>query len=209
MVEWSVKGKVFGNCNCSYGCPCQFGDIPTHGYCQAALCWQIDEGHFGPLRLDGTLVAGIYKWPGPIHNGDGSMQLIIDERADAEQRGALEKIATGQETMERTTMWWIYGTMSPNKRPTLYKPFEFSVDIDARRGRVSVPGVLEMEGEPIRNVVSGAETRARIDLPNGFEFRFAEIGSASTKAMGQMRLFLKNSWGLFAKFHLGHTGRLD
>lgn len=209
MIEWSVKGKVFGNCSCSYGCPCQFGDLPTHGHCHAALAWQIDEGHFGPVPLDGMRVAAIYKWPGPVHNGDGSMQLIIDERADAKQRDALEKIATGQETVERSTMWWIYGTMSPNKLPTLYKPFEFSVDIDARRGKVSIPGVLEIDGEPIRNIVTGAETRSRIDLPDGFEFRFAEIGSASTKAFGKLRLFLKNTWGLFAKIHLGHTGRLD
>ena len=72
------------------------------------------------MRLDGS-VWRESTMPGPIHNGDGSMQLIIDERADAKQREALEKIATGQETVERSTMWWIYGTMSPNKRPTLYK----------------------------------------------------------------------------------------
>lgn len=61
MIEWSIKGSVFGNCNCSYGCPCQFSDLPTHGHCQAALAWQIDEGHFGPVSLDGTVVAAIYK----------------------------------------------------------------------------------------------------------------------------------------------------
>ena len=209
MIEWTIKGKAFVNCNCSYGCPCQFSDAPTHGFCQAACGWQIDKGHFGSVQLDGLSVVGIYKWPGPIHDGDGTMQLIIDERADAKQREALEKILTGQETVERTTMWWIYSAMSPNKRPTLYKPIEISVDIDGRRGHLSIPGVIEMEGEPIRNIVTGTETRARIDLPNGFEFRFGEIGSASTKAMGAMRLYLKNTWGLFANIHLGHTGRLD
>ena len=31
MVEWFVKGRELGNCNCSYGCPCQFNALPTHG----------------------------------------------------------------------------------------------------------------------------------------------------------------------------------
>jgi hypothetical protein len=22
MTEWEIKGREFGNCNCSYGCPC-------------------------------------------------------------------------------------------------------------------------------------------------------------------------------------------
>ena len=44
--------------------------------------------------------AGIWHWPGAVHEGNGSMQLIIDERADATQRDALIKILSGQETEE-------------------------------------------------------------------------------------------------------------
>ena len=61
-----------------------------------------------------------------------------------------------------------------------------------------------MGGEPSEACYRD-ETRARIDLPKVSSFRFAEIGSASTRAMGPLMLFLKNSWGLFAKIHLGHT----
>jgi hypothetical protein len=28
-VDWYVEGIEFGNCNCVYGCPCQFEDVPT------------------------------------------------------------------------------------------------------------------------------------------------------------------------------------
>jgi hypothetical protein len=34
-TKWSIKGREFVNCNCSYGCPCQFNGLPTHGHCQA------------------------------------------------------------------------------------------------------------------------------------------------------------------------------
>ena len=106
------------------------------------------------------------------------MQVIIDERADAAQRDALLKIMTGQETDDMATMWWVYSAMSPNKLEPLFMPIEFEVDVEARRGRFRVPGIVETAGEPIRNPVTGAEHRARIDLPHGFEYRIAEMGSA-------------------------------
>ena len=32
MVPWEIKAKEFGNCNCTYGCPCQFDALPTGLY---------------------------------------------------------------------------------------------------------------------------------------------------------------------------------
>ena len=103
------------------------------------------------------------------------MQFIIDERASPEQRDALYKIMTGEDTEEMATMWWVFSAMSPNKLETLYKPIEFEMDMETRRGRIRVPGVFETNASPITNPVTGAEHRARIKLPHGFEFRVAEI----------------------------------
>jgi hypothetical protein len=208
-VQWVVKGLEFANCNCSYGCPCQFNALPTYGYCEAVGAWQVEEGHFAEVRLDGLRVVGLYKYPGPVHEGNGTMQIIIDERADAEQRDALTKILTGQETEEMATMWWVYSAMAPNKLEGLFKPISFDVDVEARRARVDIPGILEMSGEPIRNPVTGAEHRVRIDIPDGFEFRIAEIGSGNTSATAAITLDLKNSYGQFAHIHLSNTGVVD
>ena len=208
-TEWVIKGSEFANCNCSYGCPCQFNAPPTHGNCRAAGAWEIDVGHFGGVRLDGLRGAALYAFPGAVHEGNGTMQVIIDERADAQQRDALLKIMSGEETEEMATMWWVYSAMAPNKLEPLFKPISFGVDIEARRGRVEIPGVLEMSGEPIRNPVTGAEHRVRIDMPDGFEFRIAEIGSATTKATAGIKLDLKDSYGQFAQIHLSNRGRLD
>jgi len=208
-TEWVIKGSEFANCNCSYGCPCQFNASPTHGNCQAAGAWEIEVGHFADVRLDGLRGAALYSFPGPVHEGNGTIQLIIDERADARQRDALLKIMSGEETEEMATMWWVYSAMAPNKLEPLFKPITFAVDIEARRGRVEIPGVLEMSGEPIRNPVTGAEHRVRIDMPEGFEFRLAEIGSASTTATGGINLDLKNSYGQFAHIHLSNKGVVD
>src|SRR5271165_7430606 len=95
MVNWMIKARDFTNCNCAYGCPCQFNARPTHGNCKAILCYAIDEGYHGSTRLDGLKVAGVAAWPGAIHEGNGEVQLIVDQQATPAQREALLRIFSG------------------------------------------------------------------------------------------------------------------
>jgi hypothetical protein len=209
QVEWRVRVDEFGNCNCAYGCPCQFNALPTYGSCEAAVGYKFHEGHFGDVRLEGLSAACFLHFPKAIHEGNGTMQLVIDERADAGQRDALVKILSGEETEEMATIWWVLGKMATNKLPPLYLPIEFEVDVEARRARLNIPGVVDATGEPIRNPVTGAEHRARIELPHGFEYRIAEMGSGTTKATGAIKLDLKDSYGQFAHIHLSNKGVVD
>src|SRR3954467_9027897 len=94
------------------------------------------------------------------------------------------------------------------KRPEpVFAAIDFEVDVDGRRGRMSVPGYIEMTGEPIRNKVSGQEARAQIVLPAGFEYETADIGSASSHTTGgPMQLEIDNKYGQFAHLHLSSNG---
>ena len=67
MIEWEIHGMEVGNCNCAYGCPCQFNALPTHGHCRAIAFARIDEGYFGGAKLDGLRdgACGNLAWPGP------------------------------------------------------------------------------------------------------------------------------------------------
>jgi hypothetical protein len=207
MPTWEIHGRELANCNCSYGCPCQFNARPTDGSCEAAVVYEIERGHYGAVKLDGLRAAATYKWPGAVHEGNGEMQLIIDERATPEQREALQKIMTGEDTDDMATMWWVFSAMSPNKHKTIFAPISTSIDIEARRGRGNVDGVLEIEAEPIRNPVTGAEHRVRIDLPHGFEYSLAEIASGTTRTQGAIDLRKnKSSYAQFAELHLSNTG---
>ncbi len=205
-VDWYIEGKAFGNCNCNYGCPCQFEDLPTQGNCKGFEVLHIDKGHFGDVKLDGLRVALLYAWPGPIFEGNGAMQAIVDERADAKQREALIKVLHGEETEEAKTHWWVFRAMSSTVHPTLFNPIDYEVDIEARTARVSIPGVIESTGRPIKSPVSGDEHRVRIDIPGGIEFELAEIGSASTKANGAIKLDLDDSYGQFNILRHSATG---
>jgi hypothetical protein len=188
MTTWEVHGKELANCNCATGCPCQFMALPTHGHCEAVAAFEFDSGHFGDVDLAGTKSAMVVQWPGPIHEGNGTMQIIIDESASPEQRDALYQIMIGEETEEMATMWWVFSAMSPTKLDTLYKPIEFEMDMEGRTGRIRIPGVFETEARPITNPVSGAEHRARINLPHGFEFHVAEMAKGTTRTSGAIDL---------------------
>ena len=41
--------------------------LPKHGDCRAAYSLQIEEGHFGAVRLDGLRAVGLLSFPGAVH----------------------------------------------------------------------------------------------------------------------------------------------
>jgi hypothetical protein len=206
LVDWYVEGVEFGSCNCDYGCPCQFESRPTQGHCRGFEVVRIDKGRFGDVSLDGLCAALLYAWPGPVFEGNGEMQAIIDQRADAAQRQALTTILHGGETRDAATHWWVYHAMSSTVREPIFKPIEFEVDLEKRQARVSIPGVLESSGRPIRSPATGDEHRVRIDIPGGIEFEIAEIGSATTKASGAIQLELDDTYGQFNILRHSGTG---
>lgn len=206
MTEWEFKGRELVNCNCAYGCPCQFSARPTYGHCEAVAGIQIDEGHYGSVELDGLRMAVILQWPGAIHEGGGRCQPIVDERADPSQREALLKIMSGEDTNPFATMFAVYASTFEEVYEPLFEAIDFEVDVDGRRGRLRVEGVIDMQGQPIRSPVTGEEQRARIDLPNGFEYTLAEMGSASAVTKGPIALNLEESYAQFAHLHLNNHG---
>lgn len=206
MIDWLVEGVEFSNCNCAYGCPCQFEALPTEGYCKGYEVLQIEKGHFGEVDLAGLKIALFYAWPGPIFEGKGELQIVIDERADDDQRAALDKVLRGEETQEAATHWWVFRAMSDKVHPTLFKPIDIEVDIESRRASVNIPGVLEGSGRPIRPPHSDADHRVRIDIPNGIEFEVAEMGSGTSRTGPDLAIALElaDTYGQFNR--LRHSG---
>lgn len=207
MAYWEFKGRELVNCTCDYGCACQFNGLPDKGHCHAVAGIQIDEGHHGDTRLDGLRIAAVYKWPGPVHEGNGEALPFVDQRADDKQREALLKIMTGQDTDPFATMLAVYASTVVKLHDPVFTDIDFEVDVEGRRGRLSVPGYVEMHGEPIRNKVTGEESRAQIVLPAGFEYEVADIGSASSRTTGgPMQVDFQDTYGQFANIHLSSHG---
>jgi hypothetical protein len=207
MTYWEFVGRELVNCTCEYGCNCQFNALPDKGHCHAVAAIQIDRGRHGDTSLDGFAIVGIFKWPGPIHEGHGEALPIVDERADDQQREALLKIMSGQDTDPFATVFAVFASTITTFHPPVFAPVEFEVDVDGRTGRLDVPGYVKMSGEPIRNPVTGAIARPQIVLPDGFEYEVANIGSASSETIGgPMQLAIESKYAQFANLHLSTHG---
>jgi len=205
-VEWSMQGTEFANCNCDWGCPCQFNRPPTHGDCRALTFMQIDRGTFGDVKLDGLRWGILAAWPGPIHKGGGTFQAIVDVRADDRQRAALEAVALGRETDPGTLIWQVFSTTVTTVLPTAVRPIDLAIDLDSRTASLNVPGVVEGKSSPILNPVTSKPSRARVTLPAGFEFTDAEFCSGTATALGPIELQFRDTHAHLARIHWSTHG---
>lgn len=205
--QWMIRGKEYGNCNCAYGCPCQFGSPSTHGSCEAVIGGIIEEGNFNDTKLDGLKWALLVKWPGEIADGNGKQQAFIDESADADQREALRKILHGEATEPGATHFFVYNSTMSEVLETQYVPIELSIDIEARQGKLVIKGIVESVGTPIISPFTGEPSVARINLPDGFEYTVAEMGSGKTKSTAPgLELDLDGTYGQFNILHMNQSG---
>ena len=206
FVEWNVQGLEVINCNCNYGCPCQFNSLPSHGHCRAHMWMHVERGHFGDVKLDDTRFGVIAAWPGAVHQGNGTHQVIVDDRLTPEQKSALETIAKGKETEPGKVVWFIYAAMSKTFLPTLTARINLAADMEAREATVSVPGILDGSVSPIKNPVTGLPHRARVTLPMGVEFTDAEYASGKAKSQGAIEIDFNGTHAHFARFHWSTHG---
>jgi len=149
---------------------------------------------------------GVFSWPEAIHHGNGRAQPFVDESATDAQREAILKIMSGHDTDPMATVFAVFAATLVEVYDPIFAPIEFDVDVEARRARFVVPGVAEAHGEPIKNPLTGADHRARIDIPYGFEYEIAEVGSGTSTTQGKIELNLKDSYGQFAHLHLTNHG---
>jgi hypothetical protein len=206
MTPWEILGREFVNCTCEYGCNCQFNALPDKGHCHAVAGIQINKGHYGSTTLDGLRLAAIFKWPGAIHEGNGEAIAFVDENANAEQRESLLKIMTGQDTDPFATMFAVYASTVTKMHDPVFTRIDFDVDVDGRKARIFVKDYIDAVGEPIRNKATGAESRAQIVLPEGFEYSVAEVGSGTSRTQGPVQVSTKSTYGQFARLHLNNHG---
>ena len=116
------------------------------------------------------------------------------------------RILRGQDTEPFATVFNVFASTCEKEHDLVIADIAFELDIDGRKARAKIDGVLEMRGEPILNPVSGAEHRVRIVQPNGFEFAEAEIGRGWSKSVGPVAYELDDTYGQFAHIHLCQSG---
>jgi hypothetical protein len=158
---------------------------------------RIREGHYGKTKLDGVTFSAVYWFPGAIHEGNGIMRLAIDERASADQRDAIVRITSGK---EGGTIFEIFASVVTQALEPIITPIQWQADREKREATLNVPGLGEFRAEPIKNPVTGEEHRARIQLPDGFEYKEAEMGNAvhMHATLGDKKIENRNTYAQFA-----------
>ena len=176
VPPWYLKGELLGACNCDWGCPCNFEAAPTYGYCDGFYVVVAHEGTFGEVDLTGVRFMTGGHAPGPVHEGDGTSFLVMDETTTEEQRRAIERLWRGggvgspfDEFASVTTVWF---------EPMIAK---FEVNLDGIRSGARVRGaaILELALDHVTNPVTGKDEITYLDHPTGFSSKYSELGMSA------------------------------
>jgi hypothetical protein len=97
-VSWKITGQLEEACSCAAACPCWFDSKPTRATCGGNQVLFIQKGNYGNVKLDGLAVANYAQSPEnqTMMESFGKWNFstnYIDEKANPEQRKALEAIA--------------------------------------------------------------------------------------------------------------------
>ena len=203
MTEWRLEGPYMKNCNCAPGCPCDFNSDPTHHECEGMGAMLVEKGNFGDVSLDGAKWALTYHWPGPLHEGHGTAQPILDAGMSDEQREALGAILSGK---NGGTFYGILAEIIDTFHEPLVADIDIEIDVEGRRARCAVDGVLETETEPIAVIGEDESTEHSIQvrIPNGFEYDECEVARTKVlKGTGEIKFDHRGSHSSLA--HVART----
>src|SRR5215467_4566171 len=97
-TKWKITGQLEEACSCNAACPCWFDSKPTRMTCGGNQVLFIQKGNYGNVKLDGLAIANYAESPEDqtMMDSFGKWKFstdYIDEKANAEQRKALEAIA--------------------------------------------------------------------------------------------------------------------
>jgi hypothetical protein len=144
--RWTLKGEYFENCNCEVLCPCIVqgtGIDPTDGHCDVAFAFHVNDGEFNGVALGGLNFVAACLTPGPMEAGNWTSAFYIDERANAQQREAMEQILSGR--MGSPAERWL--AMTTDFKGVSYVPIEFKMDGKTRS--VTIPNIISFNIEGI------------------------------------------------------------
>jgi len=132
--------------------------------------------------------------PAAIHLGNLTTATIVDERASASQRAAIEKIISSVAPFE------LFLSLSSTLLGTRYAAFE--VHLDGIHSRVKIPDVFELGLTPMTNPVTGEPELATLSKPAGFTSEVSELCATAVERLAIEGLAYDHSgkYGEYAPF---------
>ncbi|WP_006577513.1 MULTISPECIES: DUF1326 domain-containing protein [Cupriavidus] len=158
--SWNIQGQYYETCNCDFICPCLPGQLavpPTKGHCIFAMGFQIEQGRYGEVPLDGLGFIVLGSTPEEMGKGNWSVGLIVDERADASQRDAITAIASGAAGGPMAALSPLVGTFEG------VESAQIRFDRNSRSWTVTAPNLVDMAAEGVMGINPNASEPIHLD----------------------------------------------
>ena len=163
--SWKITGALSETCTCSVPCSCNFGEGPSpHSFCYPFYSFHIRKGNYNDVALDG------------LHFGAADLRsgryIFIDERADARQREALQRISA--RVIEHASVEDTEKVAKEIAGKVRYAAIEQSYD--DRRNHLKVEGFGEFDAF----YIMGMDKNAPLVVRNNTTWRVKEAIKAKT-----------------------------
>ncbi len=179
-MAWQINGRYMETCNCDYLCPCPLTGLTrtTHGYCIFAMAFQIDRGRYEDTPLDGLNFIVVGRTPGNMGEGNWSVGLIADDKADATQREALAAIVGGQAGGPMANLAPMIGQfLGVEAIPIMFQGEGKSWSVSAGSAvDQSIEGTTGLGGEPLHLDNTGHPVNNRLGLAMAKKSRVHAFG---------------------------------
>ena len=183
IPDWTLKGELILNCNCTVFCPCVVSlgkHAPTEGYCQAWVGVRIDEGAFGDEDLSGLNVGLIMDIPGLMGRGNWKAAAYIDARASEAAYDALVAIFSG--AARGTT--GLFGVLVSEFLGAERAPVSFETEGATRR--LVVGKQIKGEIVPVTNAAGKETVVTNTDYSMGSDITVATATQGRVRAHGRV-----------------------
>jgi hypothetical protein len=157
--------------------------------------WFVDKGVYGNSKLDGLALAIPGTWPGAVHLGHGTSVLVVDKRAEPEQRKALVSLGKG----EAGGPFAVFASVTERWLPTVFATFDLKLNGMRSALRIDSGKIYDLALSRIKNPVTGDEEEVYLDKPTGFTAKRSELGMSIVSRFKVPGLAFDNS-GKYAEF---------
>ena len=147
IPKWSLLGDWFDVCKCNIPCPCTFAQTPSYGDCDGVLVYHIKKGQYGEILLDELNVLVLSYFKGNIWSGNTKADIAVffDEKANKQQRNALNMIFTGKAGGFMAEFAKLIGEV----RGIEFALINFEVADDLAYWSAEIPGKVMAKGEAL------------------------------------------------------------
>jgi hypothetical protein len=177
IPKWSLLGDWFDVCKCNIPCPCTFAQTPSYGDCDGVLVYHIKKGQYGEISLDelNVLVLSYFKGNIWLGNTKADIAVFFDEKANKEQRNALNMIFTGKAGGFMAEFAKLIGEV----RGIEFALINFEVADDLAYWSAEIPGKVMAKGEALTGPMTPRGKRVQtINAPG------SEVGPGTVTTWG-------------------------